>query len=119
MVSIQRILLILFLCHNAFAITIIPLSLSLPKQYRNRTSPVSSSAELLLLSYPKISGANLGRIVTPYTDVKPKGVYPSRDSFIHGAIDAWAQNQHLCNPATARVVHNPSADELLPFEQPQ
>jgi Domain of unknown function (DUF4419) len=105
MPSPQTTTLLLFLSYGVTSVTIIPASPYPPKRYWPLSDPVSSDLELFLQSYPKI-GSNKPKIVEfnathlssairsqPIT--KNSGIYPSQDSFVRGAIDAWARNQHF------------------------
>jgi hypothetical protein len=90
---------------GATSITVIPSNLYLPKQYHPFSDAASSDLELFLKSYPKI-GYNRAKLAEFNTSklvptsrsqpiTKSFNIYPSQDSFLQGAIDAWTQNQHF------------------------
>jgi hypothetical protein len=93
--------LLLFLYGHSLAVTVIPASFHLPKPYREPSKAVSSEYRLLIESIPALA---------PYSTERPieiqglfgsldrfdrSSIYPLQDSFIRGAIDAWAQHQHF------------------------
>jgi hypothetical protein len=97
-------LLSFFFC-GVTSITIIPATLYEPKQYQPTSDLVSSDLDLFLKSYPNIGydrpnlteyNANMfSPAVRSQPITKSSNIYPSQDSFVHGAIDAWIQSQHF------------------------
>jgi hypothetical protein len=87
---------IIFLCsvlhYRAFAATVIPLTMNLPKAYESNEKPVTSQRDLLSKLNPSM--ANQKMFFSSYNGQTP-GIYASQDSFIRGAIDAGAKHQHL------------------------
>jgi hypothetical protein len=96
----QRISATLFFSYCALAVTVIPLTLNLPKEYKGVTQPVASERDLLFLGGPP-SGLtkNASRteiLMSSHKGINASaGIHPSQDSFVRGAIDSWAQHQHL------------------------
>jgi hypothetical protein len=105
MPSPQTTALLLFLGYGVSSITIIPATLYPPKLYRPLSDPVSSDLELFVQSYPKIgrnrpkivehNATHLSSAIRSQPITKNSGIYPSQDSFVDGAIDAWVRNQHF------------------------
>jgi hypothetical protein len=86
------------LSYCVLAVTVIPLTLNLPKPYESAVAPASSDSDLLLKLH---TGAPLDNTVYlsshsfPQNLIETSGMYASHDSFVHGAIDAGAEHQHL------------------------
>jgi hypothetical protein len=99
MVLLRSCLLYSVLSYFTAAVTVIPLTLNLPKSYESDQAPVTSDADLLSKLH---EGTTLDKrpFLSRYTlesirNVPLKGIYPSHDSFFRGAIDAGAKHQHL------------------------
>jgi hypothetical protein len=81
------------------AVTVIPLTLNLPRRYESNETPVISDSDLLtrlhtgttLDTWPLLSSNAMERI----RDIPLEGIYPSQDSFLRGVIDTGANHQHL------------------------
>jgi hypothetical protein len=98
----RNILLLSFLCSYAYSVTIIPATFHLPRQHNNTENAVSSEYELLIQSIPslasngtKLSLNGMGLWGSLAGVNKTHGIHPLQDSFVRGAIDAWAQHQHF------------------------
>jgi Domain of unknown function (DUF4419) len=93
-----RVLLFSLLPCYVLAVTVIPLTLNLPKPYESTIPPASSESDLLLKLHAdttlnnQLLFSNLG---VPNNINKTSGIYASHDSFVRGAIDAGAKHQHL------------------------
>jgi hypothetical protein len=93
---------ILYFSTCTFAITVIPLTLNLPKPYKADATPVTSDYDLLVKINPSLERAN-GSIENLWQSIYTKdgginatnGIYAAQDSFVRGAIDASAKHQHL------------------------
>jgi hypothetical protein len=88
---------VLFYCTSA--VTVIPLTLNLPKPYESAAAPAIDHSDLLSTLH---AGTALGDMVLHSTFImellekRPlRGIYPSQDSLFRGAIDAGAKHQHL------------------------
>jgi hypothetical protein len=83
---------------SALAVTVIPSSLSLPKQYEG-SKPVSSERDLLFLGGPNGLAVNATWthiLISSHQNLKTSdNIHSSADSFVRGAIDAWGQHQHF------------------------
>jgi hypothetical protein len=86
--------------YSAAAVTVIPLTLNLPKPYESTIAPVTSDSELL----SKLHGNTTSNSNHLYMSihlwersnkVPLNDTYASQDSFFRGAIDAGAKHQHL------------------------
>jgi hypothetical protein len=85
------------------AVTIIPATFHLPKPYEkvDNINVVSTEGELLLKSIPNLDpdGTKISHVSVLFAGHLPLNqslsIYPSQDSFVRGAIDAWAQHQHF------------------------
>jgi hypothetical protein len=89
------------LCGCALPVIVIPATLHLPRPYKPLASTVSSDYELIMQSIPdfvpentKISDVGQGFFGNS-PRINQSRIYPLQDSFIRGAIDAWAQHQHF------------------------
>jgi hypothetical protein len=87
------------LAYYAAAVTVIPPTLNLPRPYESDNAPSTSDSDLLSRLH---AGAvsDVQPVLSTYafermSKVPLQGVYPSQDSFFHGAIDAGAKHQHL------------------------
>jgi hypothetical protein len=85
-------------CYTA-AVTVIPLTLNLPKPYESAVPPATSDSDLLS---KLLADANLNNnaFFSPFarerfSKTPLSGIYAAQDSFFHGAIDAGAKHQHL------------------------
>jgi hypothetical protein len=81
-------------------VTVIPLTLNLPKQYESTVAPVTSDSDLLskLHANTTLNSNNLFMstyIIERINKTPLNGTYASQDSFFRGAIDAGAKRQHL------------------------
>jgi hypothetical protein len=76
----------------SLAVTVIPLTLNLPKPYESAEKPISSSKDLLSKLNPDMAKEYL--YYSSYNG-NTSGIYASQDSFVRGAIDAGAKHQHL------------------------
>ncbi|KAF2432417.1 hypothetical protein EJ08DRAFT_677630 [Tothia fuscella] len=92
----------IFLFSNyALAVTVIPLTLAIPRTYKSDTPPASSPKDLLFKLDPSLSKGGVQNVVASsysmYEDNinETSGVYAAQDSVIRGAIDASAKHQHL------------------------
>jgi hypothetical protein len=96
MAHLRAVLLSSVICNFAAAVTVIPLTLNLPKPYESAVLPATSDSDLLSRLYEGTT-QNKEAIYSPYvTNKKPlNGIWASQDSFFHGVIDASAKNQHL------------------------
>jgi hypothetical protein len=81
------------------AVTVIPLTLNLPKPKGSTVAPFISDLDLLSKLH---AGTNLGNtiLLSPYerehwNNTPLRGIYASQDSFFRGIIDAGANHQHL------------------------
>jgi hypothetical protein len=91
------------LVYCASAVTVIPLTLNLPKPYENPVRPAKSDSEILQNLHASTKLDNLvwsSSLWTPGTKYlnsinESRGIYASHDSFVRGAIDASATHQHL------------------------
>jgi hypothetical protein len=101
--SVMALLRALMLCsllsYYAAAVTVIPLTLNLPKPYESDQAPVTSDLDLLSKLH---AGTNLDLRVTlssyvgeRLNNIPLQGIYSSQDSFVRGAIEAGAKHQHL------------------------
>jgi hypothetical protein len=95
----RALLLSSILSYCTSAITVIPLTLNLPKPYESAVAPVTSDSDLLSELY---IGTTLGKnaFYSPYvreswSNITLDGIYASQDSFFRGTIDAGAKHQHL------------------------
>jgi hypothetical protein len=98
-----------FLIHSilsycTLSVTVIPLALNLPKPYPNDVVPVASDHDLLVKIAPglELNGqkhhvATSSYSYGPWSNGinKTSGLYAGQDSFVRGAIDASARQQHL------------------------
>jgi hypothetical protein len=85
-----------------FAVTVIPLTLNLPRPYRSDVKPVSSDNELLHRMDPRLNAKGKTKewlLQSSYSMSgginETSGIYASQDSLFRGAIDAGAKHQHL------------------------
>jgi hypothetical protein len=99
MAHIRAFLLSSILSYYTSAVTVIPLTLNLPKPYESAAAPITSDSDLLSQLH---TGTTLGdtAFYSPYlreswTNTPLVGIYASQDSFFRGAIDAGAKHQHL------------------------
>jgi hypothetical protein len=81
------------------AVTVIPLTLNIPKPYESATLPASSASDILLKLY---AGSTLSKKAVfsnfdfPNENItKTSGIYASHDSFVRSAIEAGTKRQHL------------------------
>jgi hypothetical protein len=86
--------------YSAAAVTVIPLTLNLPKPYESTIAPVTSDSELLskLHANTTLNSNHLFMSIYQWersNKVPLNGTYASQDSFFRGAIDAGAKHQHL------------------------
>ncbi|KAF2429953.1 hypothetical protein EJ08DRAFT_716097 [Tothia fuscella] len=96
----SRLLLLFSALHCSIsAVTVIPLTLNIPKPYESDAAPVTSDSDLLSKLH---TGSNLSTepMFSTYTwehnnKIPLNGTYASQDSFVRGAIDASAKHQHL------------------------
>jgi hypothetical protein len=87
---------------SILAVTVIPLTLSLPKPYTTDATPAISDYDLLIKINPELKRANgpdeivLQSIYSRGGGINAtNGIYAAQDSFVRGAIDASATHQHL------------------------
>jgi hypothetical protein len=83
-----------------YAVTIIPLTLNLPKPYENPVKPASSDYDLLFKINPDLAGGSPSEQIdqSSYSirgNLSRVSIYAAQDSFVRGAIDASAKHQHL------------------------
>jgi hypothetical protein len=91
------------LSYFANAVTVIPMTLNLPKPYQSATEPAKSDSEILeqLHASTKLDGRIwISSFFEPgsndlHSISQSRGIYASHDSFVRGAIDASATHQHL------------------------
>jgi Domain of unknown function (DUF4419) len=103
MVPTRNFILYSVLSSCANAVTVIPLTLNLPKPYENPVGPANSDSEILRTLHASTKLDNLvfiSSFFTPATNDlhainKSLGIYACQDSFVRGAIDASATHQHL------------------------
>jgi hypothetical protein len=98
MARLRAFLLYSILSYYTAAVTVIPLTLKLPKPYESADPPTTSDSDLLskLLANENLNNNAFYSSYTPtFSQIQPKGVYASQDSFFRGAIDAGAKHQHL------------------------
>jgi hypothetical protein len=96
MAHVRVLLIYSVLSYYIAAVTIIPLTLNLPKPYESAEAPATSDSDLLSKLHINTS-LNTGAFYSQYSfDNSPlQGIYASQDSFVRGAIDAGAKHQHL------------------------
>jgi hypothetical protein len=102
MAIVQTLILCSLLCCYADAVTVIPLTLNVPKPYESPTGPAKSEIEVLQKLHEGTKLDNkiwLSPLSTNLTHIgsinESLGIYPSHDSFVRGAIDASTAHQHL------------------------
>jgi hypothetical protein len=91
------------LSYYANAVTVIPMTLNLPKPYQSGTQPAKSDSEILkqLHASTKLDDRIwISSFFEPgsndlHSISQSRGIYASHDSFVRGAIDASATHQHL------------------------
>jgi hypothetical protein len=84
--------------HCILAVTVIPLTLTVLKPYESHMKPVLSGSYLLSRIIPSLNADGVfDKIPDTFWKKSSEGsiVYPSRDSFVRGSINAAAQHQHL------------------------
>jgi hypothetical protein len=80
---------------GTLAATIIPSGEAVPQQYK-RGAVAHSAQDFFSRSVPLDWNNTAQIIVSSYQQLNSSSnVHPSSDSFLRGAIDAWAQHQHL------------------------
>jgi hypothetical protein len=92
--------------HHTITVTVIPLTLNLPRPYESNALPVRNDSDLLYKLDPGFAakegttnvviGSNYGvggrlRYDTNWTN----NIYEEQDSFVRGTVDASAKHQHL------------------------
>jgi hypothetical protein len=100
MAHMRAFLLCYFLSYlTTAAVTVIPLTLNIPKPYESTEAPVTSDNDLLSKLHagaPLDSQASYSSYTGELFQKIPLiGVYSSQDSFVRGTIDASAKHQHL------------------------
>jgi hypothetical protein len=89
------------LCHPIHAVTVIPLTLNLPKPYESFVKPTSSDYDLLFKINPDLVRGNSPIEYINQSSYSIRGnlsrvsIYAAQDSLVRGAIDASAKHQHL------------------------
>jgi hypothetical protein len=97
MVLLQDFVFLSFFFCCAFAVTVIPLTLALPKVYDGPAKPVSSGSDLFSRFIPSFVETAYSSIPDRYWKGKIEGStsHAMGDSFVHGSIEAGAKHQHL------------------------
>jgi hypothetical protein len=99
MAHLRSFLLYSVLSYYTAAVTVIPLTLNLPKPYESAVAPATSDSDLLskLHAGTTLSSNALYSSHTweQYNKIPLSGIYASQDSLVRGAIDAGAKHQHL------------------------
>jgi hypothetical protein len=99
MIQPKLLFLPLLFIHTATAVTVIPSELNLPRVY-DGPGPVKSERDLLFLGAPGTSAAKNPSITKILSSSHrgldaSHGIHSSSDSFVRGALDAWAVHQHF------------------------
>jgi len=100
MVLVRVFLLHSFLSCYAAAVTVIPLTLNLPKRYESTEAPATSDIDLLSKLHANTTLNSNNVVYSSYiwerlNKVPLSGIYASQDSLFRGAIDAGSKHQHL------------------------
>jgi hypothetical protein len=93
---------ILYYSSSALAVTVVPLTLNLPKPYKSDATPAISDYDLLVKINPSLETANHPKENVLQSIYSREGginatnrIYAAQHSFVRGAIDASATHQHL------------------------
>jgi hypothetical protein len=103
MVLSRNFILCSVLSYCANAVTVIPMTLNLPKPYQSATGPAKSDSAILKQLHANTKLDDwiwISSFFEPgsndlHSISQSRGIYASHDSFVRGAIDASATHQHL------------------------
>jgi hypothetical protein len=104
--TIIRAAIVSSLIYHILAVTVIPLTLNLPRPYESDAKPVRNDSDLLYKLDPGFAarkgstnvvlGSNYGVAGRLRPDMNwTDNIYEGQDSFVRGAIDASSKHQHL------------------------
>jgi hypothetical protein len=100
MAIFRALLLYMLLFDCIFAVTVIPLTLNLPKPYESSAAPSVNESDLFSKFHAGTGRSNEPIISNVWllgheNSSAENNIYASHDSFIRGAVDASAKHQHL------------------------
>jgi len=94
MAPLRALAVLSLLSYCILAITVLPLTLTLPQLYKNFTPSAEGSHGLISSIVPSLGKSPVRNFLRG--DIKRSNtIYASQDSFVRGSIDAGVQHQHL------------------------